>query len=115
MIGTPESIRKGTWTHATGAAASTVTLAATANVTHVVDCIHWSYATGSATKGALTITINGVVAWDVDLEMTLTTEGALNTHGSFIFPNGIYGNPGEALVMTLEDNDSVSKLNVHSY
>ncbi len=116
MLGTPETTRKGTWTHATSADTSTITLAATTGVTHVIDFIHWSYAQGKATKGGLKITNSGSTThFDIDLEQTIATQGAANSHGSLPFPNGIYGNVGEALEVVLEDNDSVSKLNVHSY
>jgi len=94
---------------ATNAAASgtdaVVTIAADPNEFWVLDWVSWSYGDGLvAADGNLTISIGGVVVWQVDI----TTAGP----GHIEFEKPIYGAKNQAVVITLADGTAKNKVNV---
>jgi hypothetical protein len=79
--------------------AVTITAAAIADQYHVLRQIDVSYANGTPTAAGLTVQINSVTVWAVDLP--LTTGGHVH---SFEFPWGLYtGVVNQAMTITATD------------
>jgi hypothetical protein len=80
-------------THAPAAdTAAIITIAAVADETHVVDAVQWSYSE-APTGGSLTITVNAVTKFKIAI--TAAGPGFIN------FPQGLYGDVNQAVVITL--------------
>jgi putative N-acetylmannosamine-6-phosphate epimerase len=87
-----------------------ITLAAASGVSHVLDSLQWSY-DGASTTGGLTVTINAVSVFDVDIIR------AAADNDSMIFPKGMYTTPkNQAMVITLKAAGAgiVGKLNAQT-
>ena len=92
-------------THAPAAAtAAVITIAAEAEVVHVLDQIEWSY-DAAPTGGRLTVTIGGTTV----LDLSITADGP----GFIPFPKGLYGTVNQAVVITLASGGGtvVGKIN----
>jgi hypothetical protein len=77
----------------TANANATVTYAAVANRSHVIDGIFWSYTGGTLTTGRVTVTVGGTTVFDTDI----TAVGP----GYQGFNSGMRSQPNQNMVITL--------------
>lgn len=107
----PERRARATFFHhgpAANTAATTGTIAANAQHTHVLDWLCYSFDSATNKITTVTVTINAVTAWQVSLVAGFAGPGFVE------FPGGLYGSKNQAMVVTLlaDDGGASGKLNV---